>query len=109
MFSMVLVQGDFRLCQMPFLHGIEDTGLESDLEMIIDFHNHFFPPTYLAALATGAYRATVQQSRGEMRMVLQGDYNVIVEEHHNASGAYRSVGFRRCRYAGAEPDRAGRA
>ncbi|MCB0098541.1 MAG: amidohydrolase [Caldilineaceae bacterium] len=53
--------------------------------MIIDFHNHFFPRPYLDALASGAYEANVQQSDGELRMVLHGDYNIIVEEHHNAA------------------------
>lgn len=53
--------------------------------MIIDFHNHFFPRTYLDALSAGPYRASVQQTQGEMRMVLDGDYNIIVPEHHDAA------------------------
>lgn len=52
--------------------------------MIIDFHNHFFPKAYLDELARRPYLATVTQNdAGQTVMVQKGDYNIIVEEHHN--------------------------
>lgn len=52
--------------------------------MIIDFHNHFFPTPYLDALRHWHYRAGIaQQNDGQTVMVLNGDYNVIVQEHHD--------------------------
>jgi len=52
--------------------------------MILDFHNHFFPAPYLKELAKGDARATVtKDAEGRTIMVTDGDYNVIVEEHHN--------------------------
>ena len=52
--------------------------------MIIDFHNHFFPKAYLDELKRRPYLATVEQNTaGQTVMVQKGDYNIIVEEHHN--------------------------
>ena len=52
--------------------------------MILDFHNHFFPSAYLKELAKGAADASVEKdAQDRMIMKTDGDYNIIVEEHHN--------------------------
>ena len=52
--------------------------------MILDFHNHFFPSSYLKELAKGDADASVEtDAEGRTIMVTDGDYNIIVEEHHN--------------------------
>lgn len=52
--------------------------------MVIDFHNHFFPIEYLEFLRQGEVDASVEKDRdGRTIMVVDGDYNIIVEEHHN--------------------------
>lgn len=52
--------------------------------MILDFHNHFFPNAYLKELAKGDADASVEtDDQGRTIMVTDGDYNIIVEEHHN--------------------------
>ncbi len=56
-----------------------------NVHMVIDFHNHFFPSEYLTELKRGGYLASVEQNaQGQNVMVQLGDYNIIVEEHHNA-------------------------
>ena len=56
--------------------------------MVIDFHNHYYPPEYLEALRSGPSRIQVSQD-GEGNPVLSypGDYNVAVRGH-------REIGFR---------------
>lgn len=52
--------------------------------MILDFHNHFFPNEYLQELTKGEADASVEtDDQGRTIMVTDGDYNIIVEEHHN--------------------------
>ena len=55
---------------------------------IIDVHNHFYPPEYLAALRTGksVVRVTVD-SAGNPHIHYPGDYNVAVAGHRDI--AYR--------------------
>jgi len=47
--------------------------------MLIDVHNHFYPPEYLAALESGdsAVKVTVD-AEGNPCIHYQGDYNVAV-------------------------------
>jgi aminocarboxymuconate-semialdehyde decarboxylase len=56
---------------------------------VIDFHNHYYPPRYLAALQSGAsnVRVTVD-SEGNPVLHYPGDYNVAVRGHRDL--AYRS-------------------
>lgn len=56
--------------------------------MIIDFHNHYYPPAYLEAIRAGgsAYRIT-EDAEGNPVLHSPGDYNVLVPGH-------RDLGFR---------------
>ncbi len=56
--------------------------------MLIDFHNHFYPPEYLDALRTGdsAVRVT-DDAHGNPCIHYPGDYNVAVRGHRDI--AYR--------------------
>lgn len=56
--------------------------------MIIDFHNHYFPPAYLDAIRSGgsAFRVT-EDDDGNPVLHSPGDYNVLVPGH-------RDLGFR---------------
>jgi aminocarboxymuconate-semialdehyde decarboxylase len=52
--------------------------------MIIDFHNHAFPKTYLDELATGRYQAAVEKdAHGRLIMALSGDYSIILPSHYD--------------------------
>jgi aminocarboxymuconate-semialdehyde decarboxylase len=57
--------------------------------MIIDFHNHYFPPQYLDAIRTGGshFRVTEDQE-GNPVLHSPGDYNVLVPGHRDL--AFRS-------------------
>lgn len=57
--------------------------------MIVDFHNHYYPPEYLAALKRGGshYRITTDDA-GNPVLHSPGDYNVIVPGHRDI--AHRS-------------------
>ncbi len=52
--------------------------------MIIDFHNHFYPPAYLDALRSGssAVEVTIDDD-GNPRIFYPGDYNVAVPGHRD--------------------------
>lgn len=54
--------------------------------MIIDVHNHFFPPEYLAAVRQGpsSFRITEDQD-GNPVLHSPGDYNVLVPGHRDAA------------------------
>ena len=55
---------------------------------IIDFHNHFYPPEYLAALRTGPSAVKVwTDDAGNPVLGYPGDYNVAVRAHRDI--AYR--------------------
>lgn len=55
---------------------------------IIDFHNHFYPPEYLAALRTGPSAVKVwTDDDGNPVLGYPGDYNVAVRGHRDV--AYR--------------------
>src|SRR5947209_20355562 len=56
--------------------------------MIIDFHNHFYPPAYLDAIRQGPsnVRVTVDTD-GNPLLHYPGDYNVAVRGH-------RDIGYR---------------
>ena len=55
---------------------------------VIDFHNHYYPPKYMAALQSGAssVRVTVDKD-GNPNLHYPGDYNIAVRGHHDL--AYR--------------------
>jgi len=52
--------------------------------MIIDFHNHYFPPQYLDAIRTGGshFRVT-EDDDGNPVLWSPGDYNVLVPGHRD--------------------------
>lgn len=52
--------------------------------MIVDFHNHYFPPEYLDAIAEGgsAFRVTTDDD-GNPVLHSPGDYNVLVPGHRD--------------------------
>src|SRR5262245_32461447 len=56
--------------------------------MIIDFHNHYYPPKYMQALQSGqsSVRVTID-SDGNPNLHYPGDYNVAVRGHRDL--AYR--------------------
>lgn len=52
--------------------------------MIIDFHNHYFPPRYLDAIRSGGSRFRVtQDADGNPVLHSPGDYNVLVPGHRD--------------------------
>ena len=52
--------------------------------MILDFHNHYFPPEYLAAIREGGSRFRVTtDDDGNPVLHSPGDYNVLVPSHRD--------------------------
>jgi aminocarboxymuconate-semialdehyde decarboxylase len=52
--------------------------------MIVDFHNHFYPPEFLAAVRKGPSNFTVtEDSDGNPVLHSPGDYNVVVPGHRD--------------------------
>ncbi len=52
--------------------------------MILDFHNHYYPPAYLEALRTGRTNVGVSTDRdGNPVLAYPGDYNVVVPGHRD--------------------------
>lgn len=52
--------------------------------MIVDFHNHYYPESYLAELERGRSRVRVDRDdRGRTLVRYPGDYNVVVQGHRN--------------------------
>jgi aminocarboxymuconate-semialdehyde decarboxylase len=52
--------------------------------MIIDFHNHYYPPEYLAAIEAG--RSAIRMdydADGNPRLYYPGDYNILVPGHRD--------------------------
>ena len=51
---------------------------------VIDFHNHFYPPEYLAAIQSGPSNVKVTvDSHGNPLLHYPGDYNVVVRGHRD--------------------------
>lgn len=52
--------------------------------MIIDFHNHYYPPEYLAAVKQGPARVKLDyDDDGNPRLHYPGDYNILVPGHRD--------------------------
>jgi aminocarboxymuconate-semialdehyde decarboxylase len=52
--------------------------------MIVDFHNHFYPPAYLDALRSGSSAVEVTiDGDGNPRIFYPGDYNIAVPGHRD--------------------------
>ena len=52
--------------------------------MIIDFHNHYYPPAYLEALREGPSNVQVTvDDQGNPRLHYPGDYNIVVPGHRD--------------------------
>jgi aminocarboxymuconate-semialdehyde decarboxylase len=52
--------------------------------MIIDFHNHYYPPAYLDALREGPSNVKVTfDDQGNPRLHYPGDYNIVVRGHRD--------------------------
>ncbi|MGH9387735.1 MAG: amidohydrolase family protein [Vicinamibacterales bacterium] len=52
--------------------------------MIVDFHNHYYPPDYLDAVKKGPARVRVDyDAEGNPRLHYPGDYNILVPGHRD--------------------------
>lgn len=52
--------------------------------MIVDFHNHYYPPEYLDAIARGPARVRIDyDAEGNPRLHYPGDYNILVRGHRD--------------------------
>jgi aminocarboxymuconate-semialdehyde decarboxylase len=52
--------------------------------MIIDFHNHYYPPEYLEAVKRGPTRVRMDfDAEGNPRLHYPGDYNILVPGHRD--------------------------
>ena len=52
--------------------------------MIIDFHNHYYPPEYLDAVKKGSARVRLDyDADGNPRLHYPGDYNILVPGHRD--------------------------
>jgi len=52
--------------------------------MIIDFHNHYYPPEYLEAVKKGGARVKLDYGEdGNPRLHYPGDYNILVPGHRD--------------------------
>jgi aminocarboxymuconate-semialdehyde decarboxylase len=52
--------------------------------MIIDFHNHYYPPEYLEAVTRGPARVRMDyDAEGNPRLHYPGDYNILVPGHRD--------------------------
>jgi aminocarboxymuconate-semialdehyde decarboxylase len=52
--------------------------------MIIDFHNHYYPPAYLDALREGPSNVKVTiDGQGNPQLHYPGDYNIVVRGHRD--------------------------
>jgi aminocarboxymuconate-semialdehyde decarboxylase len=52
--------------------------------VIIDFHNHYYPPEYLDAIKQGPSRVTLDYGDdGNPRLHYPGDYNILVPGHRD--------------------------
>lgn len=50
--------------------------------MIVDFHNHFYPKSYLDALKEGVgYAEVIRDPDGRLLIYYEGDYNIVVDSH----------------------------
>lgn len=54
--------------------------------MIIDFHNHFYPPEYIEAIQKGPSNVKVTFDEDNNPLLhYPGDYNILVPEHRKMS------------------------
>lgn len=52
--------------------------------MIVDFHNHYYPPEYLAAIKAGGLKVKMDYDvEGNPRLHYPGDYNILVPGHRD--------------------------
>src|SRR6476659_10068170 len=54
---------------------------------IVDFHNHYYPPSYVRALETASVVKVTYDSEGNPCVHYPGDYNILVPGHRDI--AYR--------------------
>jgi aminocarboxymuconate-semialdehyde decarboxylase len=65
-----------------------DTGQELERVRVVDVHNHYYPPKYMAALRSGESAVTVKMDAdGNPELHYPGDYNTAVPGHRDI--AYR--------------------
>lgn len=52
--------------------------------MIVDFHNHYYPPEYLDAIKAGGLKVKMDyDAEGNPRLHYPGDYNILVPGHRD--------------------------
>lgn len=60
--------------------------------MIIDIHNHYYPPRYLAALERGGSKVRIRHdAQGQMLVEYPGDYNVVARGHRDLDERIRAM------------------
>jgi aminocarboxymuconate-semialdehyde decarboxylase len=59
--------------------------------MIVDFHNHYYPDGYLAALGDGTNARLERDEHGRLLLHYPGDYNVIVDGHRDLDERIRAM------------------
>jgi aminocarboxymuconate-semialdehyde decarboxylase len=50
---------------------------------IVDFHNHYYPPEYVAALTSGSLVKVTYDADGNPCVHYPGDYNILVPGHRD--------------------------
>lgn len=59
--------------------------------MIVDFHNHYYPPAYLDAIRTRSNARLETADDGRLLLHYPGDYNVVVEGHRSLDARIRAM------------------
>jgi aminocarboxymuconate-semialdehyde decarboxylase len=59
--------------------------------MIVDFHNHYYPPAYLDAIRRNSHARLEEDGAGRLLLHYPGDYNVVVEGHRNLAERIRAM------------------
>ena len=79
---------------------------------VVDFHNHYYPPEYVAALKSPASRSVVKvtyDAEDNPCVHYPGDYNILVPGHRDIDYRQRVLDEHARRYAGALVHHARRA
>ena len=50
--------------------------------MIVDFHNHFFPPAYLAALDSGKHKTWVEKNGSDNQILTTANFRNLLDKAH---------------------------
>ena len=71
-------------CRDPAFPAYYFWANRTSLAMKIDFHNHYYPPEYLAAVKKGPTKVRMDyDAEGNPRLHYPGDYNILVPGHRD--------------------------